>query len=95
MARSSWVTHCFQGRLKPSPFCGQPGDAQSSFVYHKLQVAFDALRTGARLVATNPDRYCPVPGGGEPNAAAIIAAIEACTGTVCDPIVGKPSPIMV
>jgi NagD protein len=66
-----------------------------TFVYHKLQVAFDAIRAGARLVATNPDRYCPVPGGGEPDAAAIIAAIEACTGTRCDPIVGKPSPIMV
>jgi NagD protein len=66
-----------------------------TFVYRKLQVAFDAIRKGARLVATNSDRYCPVPGGGEPDAAAIIAAIEACTGAVCDPIVGKPSPIMV
>jgi NagD protein len=66
-----------------------------TFVYHKLQVAFDAIRAGARLVGTNPDRYCPLPGGGEPDAAAMIAAIEACTGVRCDPIVGKPSPIMV
>jgi NagD protein len=66
-----------------------------TFVYHKLQVAFDAIRAGARLVGTNPDRYCPVPHGGEPDAAAMIAAIEACTGVRCDPIVGKPSPIMV
>jgi NagD protein len=66
-----------------------------TFVYHKLQVAFDAIRNGARLVATNPDRYCPTPGGGEPDAAAIIAAIEACTATKCETIVGKPSPIMV
>ena len=66
-----------------------------TFVYHKLQVAFDAIRAGARLVATNGDRYCPVPGGGEPDAAAIIGAIEGCTGVKCDPIVGKPSPIMV
>src|SRR5439155_4841939 len=66
-----------------------------TFVYRKLQIAFDAIRLGARLVATNGDRYCPVPGGGEPDAAAMIAAIEACTGAVCDPIVGKPSPIMV
>jgi NagD protein len=66
-----------------------------TFAYHKLQIAFDAIRAGARLVATNPDRYCPVPGGGEPDAAAIIAAIEACTGVRCDPLVGKPSPIMV
>ena len=66
-----------------------------TFTYHKLQVAFDAVRAGARLVATNPDRYCPVPGGGEPDCAAIIAAIEACTLVKCNPIVGKPSPIMV
>ncbi len=65
-----------------------------TFVYHKLQVAFDAIRAGARLVATNPDRFCPVPGGGEPDAAAMIAAIEACTNTRCEVNVGKPSPIM-
>ncbi|NTW03716.1 MAG: HAD-IIA family hydrolase [Oscillochloris sp.] len=65
-----------------------------TFTYHKLQVAFDAIRAGARLVATNPDRFCPVPGGGEPDAAAIIAAIEACTNTQCFVNVGKPSPIM-
>jgi HAD superfamily hydrolase (TIGR01450 family) len=65
-----------------------------TFNYHKLQVAFDAIRAGARLVATNPDRFCPVPGGGEPDAAAIIAAIEACTNTRCEVNVGKPSPIM-
>ncbi len=66
-----------------------------TFNYHKLQVAFDALNAGARLVATNPDRYCPTPTGGEPDCAAIIAALEACTGVKCDPVVGKPSPIMV
>ena len=65
-----------------------------TFNYRKLQIAFDAIRAGARLVATNPDRYCPVPGGGEPDCAAMIAAIEACTGARCDPIVGKPSSIM-
>jgi len=66
-----------------------------TFAYRKLQIAFDAIRAGARLVATNPDRYCPTPTGGEPDCAAMIAAIEACTGVKCDPIVGKPSPIMV
>ncbi len=65
-----------------------------SFDYHKLQVSFDAIRAGARLVATNADRFCPVPGGGQPDAAAVIAAIEACTGTQCELVVGKPSPIM-
>jgi NagD protein len=62
-----------------------------TFAYPKLQVAFDAIRAGARFFATNGDRYCPVPGGGEPDAAAVIAAIEACTGVACEAIVGKPS----
>jgi HAD superfamily hydrolase (TIGR01450 family) len=65
-----------------------------TLVYHKLQVGFDALRAGARLIATNADRYCPVPGGGQPDAAAVIAALEACSGTTCELVVGKPSPIM-
>lgn len=62
-----------------------------TFTYHKLQVAFDAIRAGARFFATNADRFCPVPGGGEPDAAAIIAAIEACTATRIEAVVGKPS----
>ena len=66
-----------------------------TFEYRKLQIAFDAIRAGARFVATNPDRFCPVPGGGEPDCAAMIAAIEACTATRVEVVVGKPSPIMV
>lgn len=62
-----------------------------TFEYRKLQVSFDAIRAGARFFATNGDRYCPVPGGGEPDCAAIIAAIEACTDTTCEAVVGKPS----
>lgn len=66
-----------------------------TFVYRKLQIAFDAIRAGARFFATNGDRYCPVPGGGQPDAAAIIAAIEACTSTRVEAIVGKPSQHMI
>jgi HAD superfamily hydrolase (TIGR01450 family) len=68
-----------------------------TFDYRKLQTAFDAIwyHKRARLVTTNPDRYCPFPGGrGEPDAAAIVAAIEACTGARCEVNTGKPDPIM-
>ena len=68
-----------------------------TFEYRKLQIAFDAIwyHKRARLITTNPDRYCPFPGGrGEPDAAAIVAAIEACTGAECEVDVGKPDPIM-
>ena len=66
-----------------------------TFVYRKLQIAFDAIRSGARFFATNPDRFCPVPSGGEPDCAAIIAAIEACTNTRVEAVVGKPSRYMI
>jgi HAD superfamily hydrolase (TIGR01450 family) len=63
-----------------------------TFDYHKLQVAFDAVRGGARIVATNPDAYCPTPdGGGLPDCAAMLAAVEASTGVRAEAIVGKPS----
>ena len=60
--------------------------------YRKLQIAFDALwrRYDTRLVATNPDPYCPTPGGGEPDAAAVTAALEAATGRRCELHFGKP-----
>lgn len=62
-----------------------------TFTYEKLQIAFDAIRAGATLIATNPDKYCPVPGGGQPDAAALIAAICACTDTTLAFTAGKPS----
>jgi 4-nitrophenyl phosphatase len=67
------------------------------FDYGKLQIAFDAIwyHRRARLVATNLDRFCPFPGGrGEPDAGAVVAAIEACTGAACEVNAGKPDPLM-
>ena len=69
-----------------------------TFDYRKLQIAFDALWFYKRavLIQTNPDRYCPYPGGrGEPDAAAITAAIEACSQVKCLASMGKPSPLLI
>lgn len=65
-----------------------------TFSYQKLWAAFRAVRAGAVIVATNPDRYCPTPDGGLPDCAAMLAAIEACTGVTAEAVVGKPSPHM-
>ena len=68
-----------------------------TFAYPKLQIAWDAIvfHRRARLVSTNPDRFCPFPGGrGEPDAGAVIGAVEGCTGVRCEQTMGKPDPFM-
>ena len=63
-----------------------------TFDYAKLNAAYRAVKHhGAAIVATNPDPYCPTPDGGLPDCAAMLAAIEACTGARAEAIVGKPS----
>lgn len=62
-----------------------------TFDYDKLVAAFRAVRAGARIVATNPDPFCPTPDGDLPDCAAMLAAIEASTGATAEAIVGKPS----
>jgi len=66
-----------------------------TFDYGKLNIAFQAIRSGAHFVATNPDRTCPVVGGEIPDCAGMIAAIEAVTEKRVEVIVGKPSPLMI
>jgi NagD protein len=68
-----------------------------TFAYWKLQTAFDALRNRPEVgfIATHPDPYCPFPGGaGEPDAAAVTAAIQACTGRAAEVVVGNPNPAL-
>ncbi len=62
-----------------------------TFDYAKLVAAFRAVRAGARIVATNPDPFCPTPDGDLPDCAAMLAAIEASTGATAEAVVGKPS----
>lgn len=66
-----------------------------TFDYAKLNTALQAVRrSGARLIATNPDRTCPTEDGEIPDCAGMIAAVEAVTTRVVDIVVGKPSPII-
>lgn len=66
-----------------------------SFDYAKLEAAYRAvLHHGAPILATNPDPFCPTPEGGLPDCAAMLAAIEACTGARAEAVLGKPSAMM-
>jgi NagD protein len=53
------------------------------------------LRLGARFFATNADRTCPIEGGDIPDAAAVIGALEGCSGRKVELIAGKPSTMIV
>ncbi|WP_413378223.1 HAD-IIA family hydrolase [Alkalihalobacillus sp. 1P02AB] len=64
------------------------------FTYKKLNSAYQAWRNGAKIIATNPDRTCPVEGGEIPDCGAMIGAIEGATGQKIDLVVGKPSILM-
>jgi phosphoglycolate/pyridoxal phosphate phosphatase family enzyme len=65
-----------------------------TFDYAKLNIALQASRGGARLIATNPDRTCPTEEGEIPDCAGMTAAVEAVTGRTVEAVVGKPSPLM-
>jgi NagD protein len=65
-----------------------------TFDYAKLNTALQAVRQGARLIATNPDRTCPTADGEIPDCAGMMAAVEAVTGARVEIMVGKPSRII-
>jgi HAD superfamily hydrolase (TIGR01450 family) len=61
--------------------------------YLRIAVAADAIRAGARFVATNRDPVYPTERGLRPGAGSIVAALEASTGIT--PIsIGKPTPLL-
>ena len=73
-----------------------PGDAASVVVglfrgltYETIGTAADAVRNGARFIATNRDNTYPTAKGIKPGSGAIVAAIEAVAGVEPE-ICGKP-----
>jgi len=63
------------------------------FDYERLTVAYRAVATGARLIATNDDPTYPTPDGAIPGGGAIVAAIATAAGVVPE-IAGKPHAAM-
>jgi 4-nitrophenyl phosphatase len=60
-----------------------------AFTYDKLKAAHEAIRNGARFIATNADTTLPTEAGIVPGAGSIVAALAAATGR--QPVViGKP-----
>jgi len=59
------------------------------FDYERLRIASDAVRNGARLLASNDDATYPTPEGLIPGGGAILAAVATASG-VTPTIAGKP-----
>lgn len=68
--------------------------ADRSFDFEKLNTGFQALKRGARFLATNSDATAPVDDGEIPDAGAVIGALEGCSRRRVEQVVGKPSPFM-
>ncbi|TRY23717.1 HAD-IIA family hydrolase [Brevibacillus sp. LEMMJ03] len=63
------------------------------FSYGMLNALYQAAVRGAKVIASNPDRTCPLEDGQIPDTGAFIGALEGATGRPVDLVVGKPSPI--
>ena len=63
--------------------------------YRKINTAYQALSRGARFVATNADKTCPMPEGKIPDAGATLAALEYLSGRKVELVAGKPSPLII
>lgn len=72
-----------------------PADAvvvgkHDDFDYPRLRAASRAVRSGARLLATNLDPTYPTPTGLDPGAGALVAAVSTASGSQPIAVAGKP-----
>jgi len=65
-----------------------------SLTYRDLNMAFRAVRGGARIIATNADRTFPGDDGDAIDVAGMIGAITNSTGREVEIVIGKPSRYM-
>jgi arabinose operon protein AraL len=63
--------------------------------YPDLNMAFKAVRHGARIIATNADKTYPLESGSAIDVAGMIGAIESATGKKTEVVIGKPSCFMI
>jgi phosphoglycolate/pyridoxal phosphate phosphatase family enzyme len=65
----------------------------TDFTYGRMAVAAEAVRAGARFIATNRDPVYPLEHGLMPGAGSVVAAIETASG-VTPVSLGKPGPLL-
>lgn len=65
-----------------------------ALTHRRISLGADAIRGGARFVATNRDPVYPTPTGLVAGAGATVAALEVVAGRPPDLVVGKPEPTL-
>ena len=60
------------------------------FAYHKLSLASEAIRAGARFIATNTDPTFPTETGLEPGSGSIVDSVQTASGQKPE-VAGKPN----
>ncbi|MDB6027578.1 MAG: nagD [Verrucomicrobiales bacterium] len=63
------------------------------FNYELVEKAMRFIEKGSRLIATNPDTWCPTDAGPRPGTGALAAYLESATGKKAY-YLGKPNPFM-
>ena len=66
----------------------------TDFTYARLAVAAEAVRAGARFIATNRDPSYPHEHGMMPGAGAVVAAVVTASGVEPVVSIGKPGPLL-
>lgn len=64
-----------------------------AFTYEKLAMANEAIRAGARFVATNADATLPTEAGLVPGCGSLVAAVATASGQI-PTVIGKPEPLI-
>jgi glycerol 3-phosphatase-2 len=77
--------------VRESPAAAVVVGFHRDFDFDALDRASQAVRDGARLVATNLDATYPIPGGLLPGAGSIVAAVATASGREPE-VAGKPAP---
>lgn len=98
VAAAHAATRAAQEAIDGFAAAGQPDAVvvglDPQLTYGRIAVAADAIRAGARFIATNRDANFPSERGLQPGAGAVVAAIEVAAGQRPQVDIGKPGPLL-
>jgi 4-nitrophenyl phosphatase len=92
-AADRWLENGRDAHAATGPVDAVVVGLDTDFTYARLACATEAVRSGARFVATNRDPIYPLEKGFMPGAGSVVAAIATSTG-VTPTSIGKPGPLL-